>query len=63
MLILLPLLFAAFFGLVLLATGIVLILKVKNKLVGILVAGLGLVVTLSPFVVYLFLMTTIRIQG
>jgi len=62
MLFLLPLLGTLLFGLVLLAVGIVLLLKVKNKLAGILVAALGLVFTLSPFVIYLFLMTAIRIQ-
>ncbi len=51
------------FGLVLLAVGIVLLLKVKNKLAGILVSALGLLFTLSPFVIYLFLVITIRMQG
>ena len=60
---LLPLLGMMLFGLVLLAVGIVLLLKVKNKLAGITVATLGLVFTLSPFVIYLFLTATIRIQG
>lgn len=63
LLFLLPLLGMMLFGLVLLAVGIVLLLKVKNKLAGVTVATLGLVFTLSTFVIYLFLTTTIRIQG
>ncbi len=58
MLFLLPLVGMLLVSLVLLAAGIVLLLKIKNKLVGKLVAELALVVTLSPCVMYLFLMTT-----
>ncbi len=42
-------------GLILLAVGIVLLLKLQNKLPGLLFTGVGVVVTLFPIVVYSFL--------
>ena len=63
MLYLLPLLGMLLFGLVLFAIGVVLLLKVKNKIAGGLAIAIGAVFTISPLAIYLFLMTTLRIQG
>jgi uncharacterized membrane protein len=51
------------FGLILLAIGAVLLIKLKNKLAGILVMTVGLVFTLFPIAIYLFFTTIARIQG
>ena len=53
MLFILPLLVALFFGLVLLAVGIALLLKLKNKLVGSLFIAVGLVMGLFSTLVFL----------
>ncbi len=42
-------------GLIMLAVGIVLLLKLQNKLPGLLITGVGAVVTLFPIVLYSFL--------
>ncbi len=59
----LPLLGSLLLGLILLALGVVLLFKVKNKLAGILVIVVGLVFSLLPVAVYLFLMISVRVQG
>jgi len=59
----LPLLGSILFGVVLLALGVVLLFKVKNKLAGILVIAVGLVFSLLPVAVYLFLMISVRVQS
>jgi uncharacterized membrane protein len=59
----LPLLGSLLLGLILLALGVVLLFKVKNKLAGILVIAVGLVFSLLPIAVYLFLMINVRVQG
>jgi len=51
------------FGLILLATGAILLLKVKNKIAGILVSAVGLAFTSCSLAVYMFLAITIRIHG
>ncbi len=51
------------FGLVLLATGVVLLIKAKNKIWGALTAAIGLVVTLLPIVIFLALTVTTSVQG
>ena len=51
------------FGLILLAIGAVLLIRLKNKLAGILVMTVGLVLTLFPIAIYLFFTTIARIQG
>jgi len=63
MLYLLPLLSTLLFGLVLLSIGIVLLFKVKNKLAGMLVSAVGLVFTLLPVAVFLFLTVTTSVRG
>ena len=50
-------------GLVLMAVGIVLLLKAKNKLVGWVVAAVGLVFTLFSVAIFLSLIITTSIQG
>ncbi len=50
-------------GLVLLAVGIVLLLKVKNKLAGWVVTTVGLVFTLFSVAIFLSLIITTSIQG
>lgn len=50
-------------GLVLLATGILLLIKSKNKLVGALVTAIGLVFTLFTTGIFLFLTITTSVQG
>jgi hypothetical protein len=50
-------------GLVLLAIGIVLLLKLKNKLAGALTTAVGAVFTLFPTVILLALVTTTRALG
>jgi len=59
----LPLLGSLLLGLILLALGVVLLFKVKNKLAGILVIAVGLAFSLLPVAVYLFLMINVRVQG
>ncbi len=58
MLTLLPLLGILLSGLVLLAIGVVLLFKVKNKLAGALVSAVGLVTSSFPVLVFLFLTVT-----
>jgi uncharacterized membrane protein len=60
---LLPLLGTLLFGLVLLSIGIVLMLKVKNKLAGILVIAVGLVFTVFPIAIFLFLTITTSVRS
>ena len=50
------------FGLILLALGIILFLRLKNKLAGILVMAVSLVFILCPFAVYLYGIQ-LRVQG
>jgi hypothetical protein len=50
-------------GLILLAMGAILLLKVKNKITGILVGVVGLVFTFCPVAVFIFLVATVRTQG
>ena len=50
-------------GLVLLAVGIVVLLKAKNKLVGGIVAAVGLVFTLFSIAIFLMLTITTSVQG
>lgn len=50
-------------GLVLLAVGIVLLLKAKNKLAGAVVAAVGLVFTLFSVAIFLSLIITTSIKG
>lgn len=46
------------FGLVLLAIGVVLLFKVKNKLAGALISAVGLVISSFSVLVFLFFMIT-----
>ncbi len=50
-------------GLVLLATGIVLLLKLKNKLAGGLTSAAGAVLTIFPVLILLGLVITQRVQS
>ena len=50
------------FGLILLALSVILFLKLKNKLAGILVMAVSLVFILCPFAVYLYGIQ-LRVQG
>jgi len=50
-------------GLVLLATGVILLIKVKNKIAGILVTAAGLAFTLFPIAGFMFFAITSRIQS
>lgn len=50
-------------GLVLLAVGIVMLFKVKNKLVGGLTTALGAVLTLLPVLIMMGLVITTSIRG
>lgn len=63
MLYLLTLLGAFLFGLILLVIGAILLLKVKNKLAGWLVAAVGVVFTLVPLLIFLGMVITRRVQG
>ena len=51
------------FGLILLAVGIVLLIKVKNKLAGFLAIAVGLVFTLVSLTIFLSLIITTSVQG
>ncbi len=50
-------------GLVTSAIGIVLLIKAKNKIAGALVTTMGLVFTLFPIGIFLFLTITTSVQG
>ncbi len=50
-------------GLVLLATGVVVLLKVKNKIAGWVIVAIGLVFTLFSVAIFLSLIITTSIQG
>ncbi len=50
-------------GMILFATGVILLFKVKNKIAGILVMAVGLVFSLCPLAIFLFEVPIIRIQG
>lgn len=50
-------------GLILLATGSILLLKAKNKIVGILVGAVGLAFTLCPLAIFISQIVVIRTQG
>ena len=50
------------FGVILIAAGAALWLQFKNKIAGILIAAVGLVFTLCPVAIYLFLVP-LRVQG
>ena len=51
------------FGLILLAVGVVLLIKVKNKLAGILAIAVGLIFTLVSLIIFLSLIITTSVQG
>ena len=51
------------FGLILLATGVVLLIKLKNKLAGLLAIAVGLVFTLVSLTIFLSLIITTSVQG
>lgn len=51
------------FGLVILAVGIVLLIKAKNKLAGALATAIGLVFTMFSVAVFLFLTITTSVQS
>jgi len=59
----LALLVSLLFGLILLAIGAVLLIKVKNKIAGLLVSAVGLVFTMFPIAIFLFLTITTSVQG
>lgn len=63
MLYILPLLGSLLFGLILLTLSVVLLVKVKNKLAGILIMVVGLAFSLLPVAIYLYLMVYVRVQG
>ena len=50
-------------GLILLAVGVVLLIKVKNKLAGFLAIAVGLVFTLVSLTIFLSLIITTSVQG
>jgi len=50
-------------GLILLAVGVVLLIKVKNKLAGLLAIAVGLVFTLVSLTIFLSLIITTSVQG
>ncbi len=58
----LPFVLSLLVGLTLLVTGVVLIIKVKNKIVGSLVTGFGLLATMLPIGIFL-LYTITRIHS
>jgi len=51
------------FGLILLAVGVVLLIKVKNKVAGLLAIAVGLVFTLVSLTIFLSLIITTSVQG
>ena len=51
------------FGLILLAVGVVLLIKVKNKLAGFLAIAVGLVFTLVSLTIFLSLIITTSVQS
>ncbi len=51
------------FGLILLTAGVVLLLKVKNKVAGLLAIAVGLVLTLASSAIFLALVITTSVQG
>ena len=51
------------FGLILLAIGVVLLIKVKNKLAGLLAIAVGLVFTLVSLIIFLALIITTSVTG
>ena len=54
---------ALLFGLVLLATGVVLLIKIEDKIIGALAAVIGLVFTLLPIGIFLALTVTTSVKG
>jgi magnesium-transporting ATPase (P-type) len=63
MFITLLLVIALLLGLVLLVTGVVLLIKTKNKIAGATVTAIGLVFTVLPIVIFLALTITTSVQG
>jgi hypothetical protein len=51
------------FGLVLLAIGVILLLKTKNRFVGMLAIAIGLVFTILPLVIFLMLAISTTTMG
>lgn len=51
------------FGLILLAAGVVLLLKVKNKLAGLLAIAVGLIFTLVSLAIFLSLVITTSVRS
>ena len=51
------------FGLILLAVGVVLLIKVKNKLAGLLAIAIGLVFTLVTSAIFLSLVISTSVMG
>ncbi len=52
-----------FLGLVLLAIGVALLITMKNKIIGLLTTAFGLVITVLPIFVILFLTVTTSVRG
>ncbi len=50
-------------GLLLMVSGLILLLKVKNKIIGIVIMGAGLIFTLIPTLIYLYLVPITSIRG
>jgi hypothetical protein len=63
MIYMLPLLGSLLVGLALLVTGAILLLKVENKIAGVLAIAVGLVFTLCPLAVFLYFLINARIYG
>jgi hypothetical protein len=59
----LPLLGSILFGLILLVIGAIFMLKVKNKIVGILVGVSGLAFTLCPLAIFISQIIILRTRG
>ena len=63
MLYLLPLLGSILLGLILLAIGAILLLKVKTKLAGIFIGVVGLAFTFCPLAIFISQIIVLRTQG
>jgi hypothetical protein len=59
----LALLSSLLFDLILIAIGVVLLIKLKNKIVGMFIGAIGLVFILLPIATFLFLTITTSIRG
>ncbi len=54
---------SAIFGLILIAVGIIVLVKTKIKLPGILLIAVGLTLSLCTSALFLYQITTVRLQG